>query len=94
MKKKRLGNYVVGVVKDIEQSAGRPGFSGRLDRIAGKIAFIYRRDFFSMGAFIIIALGGASGLMWALVSSSRSSPSTCTSFRGGGSARAPTPPDP
>jgi phosphatidylglycerophosphate synthase len=66
MKKKRLGNYVVGVVKDIEQSAGRPGFSGRLDRIAGKIAFIYRRDFFSMGAFVVIALGGASGLMWVL----------------------------
>ena len=66
MKKKKLGNYVVGVVKDIEQSAGRPGFSGRLDRIAGKIAFIYRRDFFSMGAFVVIALGGASGLMWVL----------------------------
>jgi len=66
MKKKKLGNYVVGVVKDIEQSAGRPGFSGRLDRAAAKIAFIYRRDFFSTGAFIVIALGGAGGLMWVL----------------------------
>jgi len=66
MKKKQLGNYVVGVVKDIEQSAGRPGFSGRLDRAAAKIAFVYRRDFFSTVAFIVITLGGAGGLMWVL----------------------------
>ena len=66
MRKKKLGNYVVGVVKDIEQSAGRPGFNGRLDRMAAKIAFIYRRDFFSTVAFIVIALGGAGGLMWVL----------------------------
>jgi phosphatidylglycerophosphate synthase len=66
MKKKKLGNYVVGLVKDIEQTAGRPGFGGRLDRVAAKIAFIYRRDFFSMGAFIIIAVGGAAVLMWVL----------------------------
>ncbi len=66
MKKKKLGNYVVGLVKDIEQSAGRPGFGGRLDRMAAKIAFIYRRDFFSMGAFIVIAVGGAGVLMWVL----------------------------
>jgi 1L-myo-inositol 1-phosphate cytidylyltransferase / CDP-L-myo-inositol myo-inositolphosphotransferase len=66
MKKKKLGNYVVGLVKDIEQTAGRPGFGGRLDRMAAKIAFIYRRDFFSMGAFIVIAVGGAAVLMWVL----------------------------
>jgi len=66
MKKKKLGNYVVGVVKDIEGTAGRPGFSGRLNRVAAKIAFIYRRDFFSMASFIAIAVGGAGVLMWVL----------------------------
>jgi phosphatidylglycerophosphate synthase/choline kinase len=63
MKKARLGNLVVGVVKDIEASAGRPGFSGRLDAIAAKIAFIYRRDFFSTVAFVVIGLGGSAVLM-------------------------------
>lgn len=63
MKKARLGNLVVGVVKDIERSAGQPGFSGHLDAIAAKIAFIYRRDFFSTMAFIVIGLGGAGVLM-------------------------------
>jgi phosphatidylglycerophosphate synthase len=66
MKKVKLGNYVVGVVKDIERTAGRPGFTGRLDGMAAQIAFIYRRDFFSTVAFIVIALGGAGGLMWVL----------------------------
>jgi hypothetical protein len=63
MKNAKLGNLVVGVVKDIEGSPGRPGFTGRLDAAAAKIAFIYRRDFFSMVAFIVIALGGAAVLM-------------------------------
>jgi hypothetical protein len=54
------------VVKDIEGTAGRPGFSGRLNRVAAKIAFIYRRDFFSMASFIAIAVGGAGVLMWVL----------------------------
>ncbi len=63
MKNAKLGNLVVGVVKDIEGSPGRPGFTGRLDGAAAKIAFIYRRDFFSMAAFILIGLGGAAVLM-------------------------------
>jgi CDP-L-myo-inositol myo-inositolphosphotransferase len=63
MKKAKLGNLVVGVVKDIERSAGRPGFAGRLDALAAKVAFIYRRDFFSTVAFIVIGLGGAAVLM-------------------------------
>ena len=63
MKKAKLGNLVVGVVKDIEQSAGWPGFTGRLDGLAAKVAFIYRRDFFSTVAFVIIGLGGAAVLM-------------------------------
>jgi CDP-L-myo-inositol myo-inositolphosphotransferase len=66
MKKKNLGNYVVGVVKDVERSAGQPGFTGRLDGIASKIAFIYRRDFFSTVSFVAIAIGGAGVLMWVL----------------------------
>jgi CDP-L-myo-inositol myo-inositolphosphotransferase len=63
MKRAKLGNLVVGVVKDIERSAGRPGFTGRLDAVAAKIAFIYRRDFFSTLAFVVIGLGGAAVLM-------------------------------
>jgi|GEM_PF-404383 len=63
MKKARLGNLVVGVVKDIEARTGQPGFGGRLDRLAGKIAFIYRRDFFTTISFIVIGLGGSAVLM-------------------------------
>jgi len=63
MKNAKLGNLVVGVVKDIERNPGRPGFTGRLDAAAARIAFIYRRDFFSTAAFIFIGLGGAAVLM-------------------------------
>ena len=58
-----IGNYIVAVVKDIEKSAGRPGFSGKIDWIASKIAPIYRRDFFSTWAFLLILFGGAKIFM-------------------------------
>jgi len=54
-----IGNYIVAVVKDIEKSAGRPGFTGKLDWIASRIAPIYRRDFFSTWAFLLIIFGRA-----------------------------------
>jgi CDP-L-myo-inositol myo-inositolphosphotransferase len=66
MRKARLGNLVVGVVKDIEARTGQAGFSGRLDRLAGKIAFIYRRDFFTTISSVVIALGGSAVLMGVL----------------------------
>ena len=58
-----IGNYIVAVVKDIEKSAGGPGFSGKIDWIASKIAPIYRRDFFSTWAFLLILFGGAKIFM-------------------------------
>lgn len=63
MRKAKLGNNVIGVVKDIERSAGRPGFTGRLDGLAAKIGFIYRRDFFATLVCLIILAGGSGVLM-------------------------------
>jgi len=58
-----IGNNIVAIVKDIEKSSERPGFAGKLDWAAAKIAPIYRRDFFATWAFIIIACGGAGLFM-------------------------------
>jgi CDP-L-myo-inositol myo-inositolphosphotransferase len=58
-----IGNHIVAVVKDIEKSAGRPGFTGKIDWIASKIAPVYRRDFFSTWAFLFILSGGAKIFM-------------------------------
>jgi phosphatidylglycerophosphate synthase len=66
MKRAQLGSNIIAIVKDIEGSAGRPGFGSRVDAIAAKIAFIYRRDFFSTVVFIVIAAGRAGILMWVL----------------------------
>jgi len=58
-----IGNNIVAVVKDIEKSAGRPGFTGKIDWIASKIAPIYRRDFFATWVFLFILFGGAKIFM-------------------------------
>jgi phosphatidylglycerophosphate synthase len=58
-----IGNNIVAIVKDIEKSGDQPGFVGMVDRIAAKIAPVYRRDFFATWAFIFIALGGAPVFM-------------------------------
>ena len=66
MKKAQLGSNIVAIATDIERSGDRPGFGGRIDAIASRIAFIYRRDFFSTVVFLIILAGGAGILMWVL----------------------------
>jgi phosphatidylglycerophosphate synthase len=66
MKKVRLGTYIQGVVESIEGSSGKPGFGSRLDALASKIAFIYRRDFFSTVAALVVMAGGAKVLMLVL----------------------------
>ncbi len=58
-----IGNNIVAIVKDIEKSGDQPGFAGMVDRIAAKIAPVYRRDFFATWALIFIALGGAPVFM-------------------------------
>jgi phosphatidylglycerophosphate synthase len=58
-----IGNHIVAVVKDIEKSAGRPGFTGKIDWIASKIAPVYRRDFFATWVFLFILFGGAKLFM-------------------------------
>lgn len=58
-----IGNNIVAIVKDIEKSGGQPGFAGMLDRLAAKIAPVYRRDFFATWAFLFIALRGAPVFM-------------------------------
>ena len=64
--KSGIGNYIVAVVKDIEKGVGRPGFAGKIDWIASKIAPAYRRDFFATWAFLFILFGGAKIFMWIL----------------------------
>ncbi|HEX2695148.1 MAG TPA: CDP-alcohol phosphatidyltransferase family protein, partial [Acidobacteriota bacterium] len=51
-KRTGIGNNIVAIVKDIEKSGAQPGFTGALDRLAAKIAPVYRRDYFSTWAFI------------------------------------------
>lgn len=58
-----IGNNIVAVVKDIEKNAGRPGFTGKLDWIASKIAPVYRRDFFATWVFLFILFGCAKIFM-------------------------------
>jgi len=62
-KRTGIGNNIIAIVKDIEKNGSQPGFTGALDRLAAKIAPIYRRDFFATWAFILIALGGAPVFM-------------------------------
>ena len=62
-KRTGIGNNIIAIVKDIEKNGSQPGFTGALDRIAAKIAPVYRRDFFATWAFIFIALGGAPVFM-------------------------------
>ena len=66
IKKAGIGTNIVAVVKDIEKSGFGSGLAGRLDRIASRIAFIYRRDFFATAASLLILLGKAWLLMWLL----------------------------
>ncbi len=58
-----IGNNIVAIVKDIEKNGSQPGFTGIVDRLAAKIAPVYRRDFFATWAFIFIALKGAPVFM-------------------------------
>lgn len=50
---------IVAVVKEVEASQGLPGFQNSLDLLASRLAFIYRRDFFSLAAFVLIVAGMA-----------------------------------
>ena len=63
MKRKRLGNNIVAIAKEIEANGAKPGLMGRLDAVASKLAFVYRRDFFSTAACLIVLAGGARVLM-------------------------------
>jgi phosphatidylglycerophosphate synthase len=63
MRKGRQGTRVQVVVESIEGSSGKPGFGSRLDALASKLAFIYRRDFFSTVAALAVMAGGAKVLM-------------------------------
>ncbi|MCR4395107.1 MAG: hypothetical protein NUW07_00055 [Candidatus Saccharicenans sp.] len=56
-RKTGLNYNIVAVVKEVEASQDKPGFKNPLDRLASRLAFIYRRDFFSMAAFILIVAG-------------------------------------
>lgn len=55
-----IGFNIVPIAREIEASIHDPDFQTWADRLAARIAFIYRRDFFTTLAFILVALGGAS----------------------------------
>ncbi|RFT15708.1 MAG: CTP:Inositol-1-phosphate cytidylyltransferase [Candidatus Saccharicenans subterraneus] len=54
-----IGFNIVPIAREIETSIHDPDFQTWADRLASRIAFIYRRDFFTTLAFVLIALGGA-----------------------------------
>ncbi|HAR36535.1 MAG TPA: hypothetical protein DCR87_06500 [Acidobacteria bacterium] len=56
-RKTGLNYNIVAVVKEVEASQNLPGFQNVLDRLASRLAFIFRRDFFSLAAFILIVVG-------------------------------------
>lgn len=62
-RKTGLGYNIVAVVKEVEASRNLPGFQTAFDRLAARLAFIYRRDFFSFAAFILIVTGLARPAM-------------------------------
>ncbi len=62
-----IGFNIVPIVREIEDSIHDPDFQTRADRLAARIAFIYRRDFFTTLAFVLIVIGGA-GVLALLVS--------------------------
>lgn len=57
-----IGFHIHPIALEIEASILDPDFQNWADRIASKIAFIYRRDFFTTLAFVLIVLGGAGVL--------------------------------
>ncbi len=57
-----IGFHIHPIALEIQASILDPDFQNRADRIASKIAFIYRRDFFTTLAFVLIALGVAEAL--------------------------------
>lgn len=62
-RKTGLGYNIVAVVKEVEASRNLPAFQTAFDRLAASLAFIYRRDFFSTAAFIMIVVGLARSAM-------------------------------
>ncbi|MDI6850025.1 MAG: CDP-alcohol phosphatidyltransferase family protein [Candidatus Saccharicenans sp.] len=62
-----IGFHIHPIALEIEASILDPDFQNWADRIASKIAFIYRRDFFTTLAFVLIVLGGA-GVLAVMVS--------------------------
>ncbi|MDI6845090.1 MAG: CDP-alcohol phosphatidyltransferase family protein [Candidatus Saccharicenans sp.] len=62
-RKSGIGHNIVRVVKEIEAASGDPEFRKPVDKLAARIAFIYRRDFFSTAAFLLILLGLARVLI-------------------------------
>ncbi len=66
LKKSRLTGSIVKIVKDIENK-DRNEKAGFIDRLAAKIAFVFRHDFIKMAIFILAALDGRTVILWALI---------------------------
>ncbi len=61
-----LKGNIVQVAKKIEAQP-KLAKSGRLDKIASKLAFVFRRDFFATVVFLMTLAGGAAPLLVAVV---------------------------
>jgi phosphatidylglycerophosphate synthase len=66
IKKTRLTASIVDIVQDIQDKdqQAQPSF---LDRVAAKMAFIFRNDFIKMMIFLIAAFNGRIVILWALI---------------------------
>lgn len=63
-RKTGIGRNIIAVVKEVEASVNDPDFQNWYDKLAARLAFIYRRDFFATAAFVLIAAGQASLTMF------------------------------
>jgi CDP-L-myo-inositol myo-inositolphosphotransferase len=62
-RKSDLG-HPVAIVDDMKRMAARSGRAGWIDRLALKLWFVYRRDFFATLVFLLVIAGGIKILMW------------------------------
>jgi len=59
-RKSGIGFNITPIAREVEASIQDPNFQNWFDRLAAHLAFIYRRDFFTMASFVLIVLGGAA----------------------------------
>lgn len=54
---------IFSFAREIERGGGEGGIKGKINWLAAKLAPLYRREFFSMGVFLVLLLAGPKTLM-------------------------------